>query len=77
MFSITTIASSTTIPSASKKEKRVIKFSVKPNDGNIKNAMKADIGTDMATKMALVTHEKHKDDRYQHKTNNDSVDQIM
>ena len=54
VFSITTIASSTTIPNASKKENNTIMFMVKPILGIIINAMAIDNGTDNATNMALV-----------------------
>ena len=59
VFSITTIASSTTIPSASRKENRVIIFKVKPSVGNTRNAMKLESGTDNPTKMALVAPMKN------------------
>ena len=54
VFSITTIASSTTIPKASKKENNTIMFMVKPILGIIINAIAIDNGTDKATNMALV-----------------------
>src|SRR6185312_10008194 len=54
VFSITTIASSTTIPSAKRKENNTIIFNVKPIHGITKNAMKQDNGTDNATNIALV-----------------------
>ena len=54
VFSITTIASSTTIPSANKKEKSTIIFKVNPMAGIIKNATNIESGTDSATNMALV-----------------------
>lgn len=54
VFSITTMASSTTIPSASRNENNTIIFNVKPIAGITRNAIKHDNGTDNATKMALV-----------------------
>ena len=59
VFSITTMASSTTIPKASKKENRTIKFRLKPILGMIKNATKHDNGTDSPTKIALVAPMKN------------------
>ena len=47
VFSITTMASSTIIPSASKKENNVIKLSVNPIEGNTRKAIKLEIGTDI------------------------------
>ena len=55
VFSITTIASSTTIPSASKKLKSTIMLSENPIVGITKNARKHESGTDSATKNAFVT----------------------
>ena len=54
VFSMTTIASSTTIPSASKNENNTIIFRVNPMVGIIKKAINIDNGTDIATNMALV-----------------------
>ena len=52
---MTTIASFTTIPKASKKANKTIKFNVNPNAGSIIKAIHIDNGTDMATKMASVS----------------------
>ncbi|OIQ69165.1 hypothetical protein GALL_492360 [mine drainage metagenome] len=54
VFSITTIASSTTIPNASRNEKSTIIFSVNPMAGISKKAIKQESGTESATKTALV-----------------------
>ena len=54
VFSITTMASSTTIPKASKKAKRTIIFKLKPMVGRTKNAKKILSGTDKATNSALL-----------------------
>ena len=62
VFSMTTIASSTTMPSANKKENKTIKFNenvLYPNKpvnkaGSTKNATHIDKGTDKATKIAFV-----------------------
>ncbi len=59
VFSITTIASSTTIPSASRNENRVIKFNVNPMVGNTRKAMKLETGTERPTKMAFVAPMKN------------------
>ncbi|MNZ61399.1 hypothetical protein D3C78_794950 [compost metagenome] len=59
VFSITTIASSTTIPSASRNENNTIMFKVKPSHGITRNAMNMDNGTDDATKIALVVPMKN------------------
>ena len=59
VFSITTIASSTTIPSASRKENNTIMFIVKPIVGKTRKAMAQDSGTDIATNRALVTPMKN------------------
>ena len=54
VFSITTMASSTTMPKASRKENSTIMFSVNPITGIIRKAIKHDNGTESATNMALV-----------------------
>ena len=54
MFSITTIASSTTIPRAKRKENKTIMFKLKPKLGITKNARNILNGTDKPTKMAFV-----------------------
>ena len=59
VFSITTIASSTTIPSAKRKENNTIIFKVKPIVGITKNAIAQDKGTDIATNKALDTPMKN------------------
>ena len=59
VFSITTIASSTTMPNARRNEKSVIRLKVKPSVGNTKKAMKLEIGTDIATKNAFVAPMKN------------------
>ena len=59
VFSITTIASSTTIPKANKNENNTIMFKVNPMVGIIKNATNIDSGTDIATNMALVAPMKN------------------
>ena len=58
-FSITTIASSTTIPSASRKANNTIMLRVKPMPGKTIKAIAHDKGTDKATKMALVVPMKN------------------
>ena len=55
VFSITTIASSTTIPNARRKLNNTIMFKEKPIPGKIKNARNTESGTESATKNALVT----------------------
>ena len=52
MFSITTIASSTIIPKASKNENNTIKFIVKPKDGINNMATRTDNGTARPTNTA-------------------------
>ena len=54
VFSITTMASSTTIPKAKRNENNTIIFNVKPIAGIIRKAMKHESGTDKATNIALV-----------------------
>ena len=59
VFSITTIASSTTIPKANKNANNTIIFKLKPIVGIIKKAIKQLNGTDRATKIALVAPMKN------------------
>ena len=59
VFSMTTIASSTTIPRPNKKLNNTIMFMVKSIPGRIKNAMNMERGTESPTKMALVTPMKN------------------
>ena len=59
VFSITTIASSTTIPKANKKANKTIIFKLKPMVGMIKKAIKQLKGTDSATKIAFVAPMKN------------------
>ncbi len=59
VFSTTTIASSTTIPRASRNENKVIRFKVNPMEGKTRNAMKLESGTDKPTKIALVAPMKN------------------
>src|SRR5689334_14210057 len=59
VFSITTIASSTTIPSASRNENSVIMLNENPIIGKTMKAMKLDSGTDKATKNAFVAPMKN------------------
>ena len=53
------MASSTTIPNASRKENNTIMFKVKPMVGRNMNAMKDAIGTDKPTNKALVVPRKN------------------
>ncbi|MCY1543326.1 hypothetical protein D9M68_791390 [compost metagenome] len=65
VFSITTIASSTTIPNPKRKENSTIMFmeklkpNIPPSIGIAKKAINMDSGTDEATNMALVTPMKN------------------
>ena len=59
VFSITTIASSTTIPSANKNANNTIMFIVKPKAGITRKATNIDKGTLKATKNALVVPMKN------------------
>ncbi len=59
VFSITTIASSTTIPKANKKANNTIMFKLNPIVGITKKAMKQLNGTDKPTKMAFVAPMKN------------------
>ena len=58
-FSMTTIASSTTIPSPKRKPKRTIVFKLKSKDGMNKKVNKADKGTDKPTNTASLTPMKN------------------
>ncbi len=55
VFSMTTIASSTTIPNPNKKLNNTIMFMVKSIPGRIKKAINMERGTERPTKMAFVT----------------------
>jgi hypothetical protein len=78
VFSITTMASSTTIPSASRKENSTIMFSVNPIHGITIKAIKHDNGTDKRHKYGVgCTHKKHQDNGYQYKTNNNGIDKVI
>src|SRR5688572_20448488 len=59
VFSITTMASSTTIPNANRNAKSTIMFMVKPMVGINRKARNIDKGTDMATNNALVAPMKN------------------
>ena len=84
VFSITTMASSTIIPKPNNNANSTIKFSVtcvpiiisaKGKNTNATNMLK---GTDKCNKECIYyTHKKHKNNKHQHKTNNNRINKII